>query len=649
MRRGTFTFVGLMAVVLLAAGLYVNTLPNDFVNDDIEVVVTNTAAQHLDLGTIFGTPSWWGRFRNGYRPLATLSYAINHAVSGPRPTAYHATNGFLHALVGVLVFLLLRRLSGAEWPALLAALLFVAHPIDTEAVATVSGRAEILAALAVLVALYADVLSYESGPGARRWGARAATVGALAAALLSNENAVTAVLLLAVTDWWLRCRGSWSKFVAGLRGSRGLLYGALLLVAAVYGGWRVHVEGGASPVNAAMNPLLQESLGVRLINAVAIVGRYLFLLVVPWHLSADYMIGTLPVLHSPWSAPVLSGALALLAVIAIAVVSARRAPLVTWGVLFAACTYGVVANIAFPAPAMMAERWMYLPAIGFCVAVVFGVTALVRSVELPVLRTVSAGVALLVLAGLGIRTIVRNRDWHDQERVWRATVQVFPDSFRANEGLANVYLEQRRWADAIPLLQAATRVYQGEPRPYEELAIASAATGDTDGAIKAYEKAVALAPKAVPLRRRLANLYVSKRDYSGAIRHLRAVADQMPQSAQVWADLGEVYYVAQVLGDAETMFRKALALDPNLPKPHIGLAAFLQSQGNYEEARDEYLKGLSLGARPTPQLRGAIVSLLQDHAKIGQVSAADSARVAQEVLRYFPNSPDLQALAEKKG
>jgi len=649
MRRETFTLSGLAAVVLLAAGLYVNTLPNGFVNDDIEVVVTNAAVQHFDLGTIFGTPSWWGRFRNGYRPLTTLSYAINYAISGAHPAAYHATNMLLHALVGIFVFLLLRRLSGAEWPAMLAALLFVAHPIDTEAVATVFGRAEILAALAVLVALYADVGSYDREPGGRRRLARAVTVGALAAGLLSKENAVTAIPVLAVTDWWVRCRGSWSRFFAGLRGSRGLLYGGLLLVLALYVGLRTYVEGGVSPMNAAMNPLLDESAGVRLLNAVAISGRYLLLLVAPWHLSADYMIGTLPVQHSPWNGPVLAGALALLGVAALAVASARRVPLVTWAVLFVACTYSVVANVAFPVQEMMAERWMYLPAIGFCAGVVFGVAALLRAAELPAARAVAAAAAALVLLAFGARTVVRNRDWYDQERLWQATLRVFPDSFKANQGLANVYFEQRHYAEAIPRLQAATRVYQGETRVYQQLGLAFAATGDVNAAIQAYEKAVALSPHAVPLRRQLANLYLRNRQYSGAVRHLQAVAEQMPKNARAWAELGEAYYVAKVLGSAEEMFRKAIALNPNLPKPHIGLGAFLQAQGNYDGAKEEYLKGLALGARPTPKLRGAIVSLLQDHAKIGPVSAADSARDAKELLHYFPSSPDLEALAQEKG
>ena len=640
------TISSLIAVVLLAVGLYANTLANGFIGQDSEVVLTNAAVQQFDLGSIFGTPSWWGRFHNGYRPLVTLSYAVNYAASGPRAVAYHATNIGLHALVGVLVFLLLRRLSGAGWPALLAALLFVAHPIATEAVAAVFGRAELLSALAALTAVYADVLSYDV-QGSRRLVARGVTVAALAVALLSSESAVGLVLLLAVTDWWFRCARSGSKFVGGLRGSRGLLYGAALLVLTGCVGWRLHVEGTMLPMSAAMNPLIEESVGVRLINAFAIAGRYLSLLLLPLHLSADYMVGTLPVPYTLWSWQVLGGMAAVLACIALAVAGARRAPLLAWGVLFLACTYGPVANVAFPTQELMAERWMYLPAVGFCAAVVFGVVALLRAVELPALKAVAASLAAIVLVGYGVRTVIRNRDWRDQERLWRATVEVFPSSFEASAGLGHMDLEQRRYPEAISHLEAAVSVYQRDPAVYRELGMASEALGDVDRATKAYEMAIALAPDAIPPRRRLAAIYTRQKDYAAAVGQLRAVADRIPEKARAWADLAEVYYLDHNIGSAEDFFEKAAKLNPNLPKAYAGLAACARAQDDYDAAANDYLKALSLGAPPTPQLRDAIVELLQAIARLGPVSAKSAARVAQEALRYFPNSPDLQKLAQE--
>ncbi|MGH9868357.1 MAG: hypothetical protein ACREAA_09365, partial [Candidatus Polarisedimenticolia bacterium] len=188
------------AAALVAAACYLNTFGNGFVFDDLDVIVRNplvAGEQAGDLARTFSTHYWHHvrDYGNLYRPLTILSYAANHAVSGLEPWSYHAVNLALHALASALVVVLAVALGLPVGAAAAAGLLFAAHPVHTEAVAGVVGRAELLAACAVLGAWCLHL----GGSGIRR----ALGVGLLfALGLFSKENAAVLPALLLAGDAW---------------------------------------------------------------------------------------------------------------------------------------------------------------------------------------------------------------------------------------------------------------------------------------------------------------------------------------------------------------------------------------------------------------------------------------------------------------
>ncbi len=153
----TLSWWMLLLVVLLAAGVYANTLKNDFAYDDLGVITGNAHVQELDWVGIW-KDNYWPRTEGVlpdslYRPLTLWTYLANESFTPGRPGPYHLVNLLLHSLVSVVVSVFAWRILGDRWVALLAGILFAVHPLHTEAVSNTVGRAELLATLWAMLAL----------------------------------------------------------------------------------------------------------------------------------------------------------------------------------------------------------------------------------------------------------------------------------------------------------------------------------------------------------------------------------------------------------------------------------------------------------------------------------------------------------------
>jgi len=627
-----------------ALAVYGNTLGNEFVFDDKSSIVGNSVVRDLDVRAIFTTPSWWGRhmLENGYRPLVTLSFALNHAAGGFNPVGYHLVNILLHALVSIAVYSLVRRLGGREGLALVSGLLFAVHPLNSEAVAWATGRAELMSALFVLLAVHTDIRSYGDDGWSRAATAGASVVACFVCGLLSKENAVTLLPALVVTDFAVRCRGSWRALVSGLAGRRGGLYLALLLSLAVYIVWRLDVQSGTRPMmNAAMNPLRAEGLPVRWLNALVIGGRYLWLWVAPLRLSVDYMFDVLPVIRTVWDWRVGASTAALGACAALGLWGWRRGALpVAWGVLFGACTYSVVSNVAMPIQAMMAERWMYLPSAGLSVVTVCAAGEMWGRGHTARWARPATALAVAVLLLFGARTFARNRDWHDAVALWTSTLAATPRSLKAREGLGEAHFYAHEYPEAEQQLSAALEIYR-DPRTLALLGASYAHEDKLDAAQAAFAEALARWPGSRDANWGLGSIALRRMQLQQAVAYLEQARALDPDAADLRVQLGQAYYLSG-RGDAgKTEFLRALQLDPKDGAAHTGLAACAQIAGDYSTAVREYLEALRLGEKPTPQLGGQLRVALQAYA----VSHPDAARYAREALGYFADDAAIKRLA----
>jgi NADH:ubiquinone oxidoreductase subunit K len=416
------------AELLLAAavcGAWANALSGPFQFDDYNVIVHNPRVHSLG--------AWARSLGSGIRPLLNLSYTLNW-IADPAPFGFHVVNVALHLGNTILAYRLCLALGVARNAALLAALLFGLHPIQTEAVTYVSGRSVSLMACAYLASVLAYVGQREHG-GRRR----ALSVALFGLALAAKEVAVTLPLVLVLYEAATGPVGGWRCAWTRLRPHCLLLAVALLVV-------------GAS---ARYRELLGVSVGLRgplenLTTQLDALGYLVSRLVYPAGLCIDPALPD----ASPLSAAGALAALSVLATMGIAGARLRRGSVAAlaalWFFVLLLPTNSVLARID-----VVNERSVYLAALGPFLLLALGV-------EYARARYPWIGVLALVLpASLAVLTSGRNREYRSEVALWRATVRVAPHNVRAWNNLGWAWQLAGCWAAAEAAYDEALRLVPG--------------------------------------------------------------------------------------------------------------------------------------------------------------------------------------------
>jgi protein O-mannosyl-transferase len=433
----------LVAVAMLVYG---NSLLNGFTMDDRLYIFINPAVTAPSASKLFSpneaTAVW--------RPVTFATFALNLAASGEHSIGYHLVNWLLHAGLTTLLYLVLRRLletvPRGRTIAFVAALLFAVHPVHVEAVASVVGRAELLAAGFVLAAWLFHLQD--------RW-ALASVCFVLA--LWSKESALALPLLVVAGDCAfgkLRPlhRYIWVTFIA-------LVYVPLLWV--VQGG-----RFGPKEYDFIVNPLAALPGDLRILNALRIAWRYVGLLIYPATLSCDYSYNAIP-LYAAWRhfVPAVLATSVVLAVWIWALWTKRRAWFLAGSMYLGA--FAISGNILMAAGPPMGERIAYLPSAGFCLFAAL----LWASVEKASPKLAGA-LLLIVLAALSARTWVRNRDWRDNATLFFAGVRAVPGSVKMRDGVVGQLAGRGDWNSASTAAQVLLQMYPPFPEKLKSAGIA---------------------------------------------------------------------------------------------------------------------------------------------------------------------------------
>ncbi|RMG15208.1 MAG: tetratricopeptide repeat protein [Planctomycetota bacterium] len=448
-----------LLVAAVAAAAYLNAFGHEFVYDDLPLVLWNERLRSWQgLLECFASSYWTDGNTGLYRPLTLLSFALDRAVSGEATWSYAATNVLLHACTSSAAFWWARELGARKPAALATALLFAVHPVHTEAVTWVAGRAEVLCGACALVALAAHRRAPQGG------GWRLLSGLAFSAALLAKEHAVALVAVAPALD--LFCgRGSLRKRLSPRRGGY-LLFAALT---ASYLALRAWVLGDAAwgpryvvPLDNPLVPRVTSLLGntygttasERLLSAVALWGEHLRLLCWPARLSADYSYAQWLPVRSLGDARLWIGALALGGCAAGALLLRRRAPVAAAGLAFLLGVCAVSSQVLRPTGTVYAERLLYLPSAGFLLWVGCAFDRAWRRCRW---RAAASGALVLSLSLGAARTWLRNPAWTNRRTLWEETVRTSPQSARAHGNLGLLYLSAAEGIEARGDLPASRR------------------------------------------------------------------------------------------------------------------------------------------------------------------------------------------------
>ncbi|HEX6557871.1 MAG TPA: hypothetical protein VF021_00370 [Longimicrobiales bacterium] len=403
---------GAVAVALTAVVLYALALGNGFALDDVAIIPGDPRVTGMRIGALLTQPYWSEAALGLYRPIASLTYALDWSVSNGSAAWFHFTNLLWHALASVLAYALLRKFFRPV-PALIGGLIFAAHPVHTEAVANVVGRNELIAAVFFLAACLVWIM--ESLQPLTRV---LLTAACYALAMLAKESAVMLPAVLVLIDAARagshpQERHRWRDYaVLGI-----VLAGFMLL--------RWSVLGGLGP--ARVDPALEltRTAGQRILTALQAWPTYARLLFFPRVLLADYGPRILLPIES-WTPAATLGLTLLIATVTGGVVALRRGEHV-WalGLLWFPVTILPVSNFLMPIGVMVAERTLYLPSLAVCIAAA-GLLSHPRALTISGARVLLA----VVLLALAVRTVTRVPAWKSTDSIMMALARERPDAFR---------------------------------------------------------------------------------------------------------------------------------------------------------------------------------------------------------------------------
>ncbi len=612
-----------LAILLLLAILpYAGILRNDF------AYMYDDKAQILDNPYVHGfghlrevlTTSVWSyagaqALNSYYRPVMTLGFLICYWVFGPSAWGFHLVSLLLHAAVVLMLFLFAARLFRDRGAAFATAALFALHPIHSEPVAWISAVTDLEVTFFFLLT-FTCYLMLEGRRGRALFAMQAATGLSFLLALLSKEQALTLVFLAIIFEHF--CRDDRTETPRSGKVGR---YALLGLLAVAYVLARVFALGAFAPAASMRHLTMAETL----LSALALLGRYSAKLLWPVHLSAFYVFR---VSNHLWEPQVLGG-VATLIVCALGFASLRKKSRpASFGILWLLATLAPVLNAGWMGPYVQADRYLYLPSVGFCLTVGWVVAALWRRVfaQRPVWRWAAAAGMCAVAAFCIVRIVTRIPDWRDDvtlisctlvdepnefilhdalgdaywirgreapaENEWKEALRINPAFVRPVNALGALYAKQRRYGEAEEYLERATTLTPGDPVAHMNLGSLYAETGKPDRAEQEFQAAVTVAPMNFTAHNLLGKLYFDSNRLTEAEQQFRQSLACEPNLA-AYDHLGYIYSRSGDRDRAEQAFRAALAIDPSDSHAHFNLGLIYAATGRNAQAAEELQAALA--------------------------------------------------------
>jgi tetratricopeptide (TPR) repeat protein len=638
----------LVALLLLLATLlaYMGAVANDFAFDDDVYIVSNEQLRDGWTGAAIG----WA-FRSGYasnwHPLTWLSHLADVEIYAFKPAGHHLTSLLLHAANALVLFLVLRAMTGATWRSALVAALFALHPLHVESVAWISERKDVLSTLFWFLTMGAYTAWVRRG-GALRYGL---VLLLFALGLLAKQMLVTLPFALLLLDVWPFKRLSF-RWGTGARRTRfgrelraRLAEKAPLFALALAGSVATYIAQSRS---GAVGDLARFPLGGRLANAVVSYVAYLGKLVWPADLAVFYPYhAALPL----WQ---VGGALLVLAAMTtLALRAVARRPYVAVGWFFYLGTLVPVIGLVQIGEQALADRYTYVPAWGIFLIAAWLAADLVAG--RPGRTIAIAAVWIVALAALLRATAAQVGRWANDETLFRHTLAVTRDNYLAHDNLGFTLTSQGRLDEAVPHFEAALAVRPDYAISHNNLGRALIAHGDFDGAIAHLERAVEESPEVAAFHLNLAIALAGRGRLDAAAAEFAVVARLDPggQAAtsgfgRTLARFGALLVREQRWAPAAAILARAVELEPAMPDAEVSLAHALTARGEIATAETHYRRALDQKPDPMTEYYGYGRTLVpQAYFGLGSALAArgDAPAAAAAYAAALDLSPGYAAAA----
>ncbi|KAJ8395712.1 hypothetical protein AAFF_G00029490 [Aldrovandia affinis] len=575
-------------------GCYWNSLSCGFVFDDVSAILDNkdlrpsTPLQNLFLNDFWGTPMSEERSHKSYRPLTVLTFRLNYLFSELSAQTYHFLNVLLHVVVCV-IFLRVCRIFLDKTSSRVATLLFAVHPIHTEAVTGVVGRAELLSSIFLLAAF----LSYTRSKGSDHsivWSPIALTVVLVAIATLCKEQGVTVIGICCVYEVFV-AQGFTLPMLMDtvlqvLRGKDGIPYTVLqtllklialiistLLLVIV----RVQIIQSQLPVFTRFdNPAAVSPTPARQLTFNYLLPVNAWLLLNPSELCCDWTMGTIPLVESlldvrNFATLAFYCLLGLLAFQSLRY-SDQSSKTIIMALSLIVLPFVPASNLFFPVGFVVAERVLYVPSMGFCMLVAHGFRIVSHSGNL---KRISWLCMALLLTTHAVKTFNRNWDWESEYTLFTSALKVNKNNAKLWNNVGHALENQNNYERALKFFLQATRVQPDDIGAHMNVGRTYKNLNRTKEAEEAYLIAKSLMPQIIPGK-----------------KYATRVA---PNHLNVYINLANLIRANESrLEEADQLYRQAISMRPDFKQAYISRGELLLKMNKPMEARDAYLRALEL-------------------------------------------------------
>jgi Flp pilus assembly protein TadD len=544
--RGLRREILLCAVLLLVTfAVYSQVRGHEFLlYDDPDYVTANA---HVRAGLTWEGVAW--SFSTGHGgnwfPLTWISLMADCEVFGVDSGALHLVNVFFHGLGAVLLFAVLRRMTGAVWRSAFVAFLFSLHPLHTESVAWIAERKDVLSGFLWFLAIWA-YLGYVKRPG---WGRYLMVMVAFSLGLMAKSMVVTLPIALLLLDYWPLRR------IGGRGSARRVLFEKVPLAALSLGvGAATYVVQQRSHYVMPLGLIpLSQRLGNALVSPVAYAADWLW----PARLAVFYPFR----FHVPWWQPVAAG-VAILAVSTLAVGSSRRRPYLAVGWFWYLVTLTPVIGLVQVGSQARADRYTYIPMVGLSIALAWGAAEFAQS--RPRLKTAMAAAAVGVCLACAALTWRQVEYWQDTVTLFRHSLAVTSGNYLGYNILGLALRERGRLDEAIASYREAIEIDPGFGDAHANLSQALLEEGRARESLTEAAAAARLKPDDEEAQYNLGTALAGQGRFEEAIEALRAAVRLKPDYAKAHANLGSALANLGRLDEAIAEFDLALRVDPGL-------------------------------------------------------------------------------------
>ncbi|XP_044255134.1 protein O-mannosyl-transferase Tmtc3-like [Tribolium madens] len=608
------------AIVALTCVLcYYNSCYCGFVFDDISAIKDNRDLRpHSPLVNIFfndfwGTPMHKEQSHKSYRPLCVLTFRWNYLLWQLEPMGYHLVNMLLHSVVCLMYFRMCSMFL-PELSSFVAAMLFAVHPIHTEAVTGVVGRAETLSSVFFLAAfmLYAKASKSKKNTG---WKYLSFSMLSIATAMLCKEQGITVAGVCAAYEIFvtqkvrlpeikhvvkaaITAKSSYHLPWSSEATKRLLVLSATTLCLLLA---RLQIMGSQLPVFTRFdNPASVAPTPARQLTYHYLISVNLWLLLFPCNLCCDWTMGTIPLVETFVDARNLATIVAYtffmaLLVTAYTTENRQQRTVILMSLALMALPFMPASNLFFPVGFVIAERVLYMPSMGFCMLVAYGWTVLAQKKS----KKLAFFLLSILVVTHGTKTYLRNWDWEDEYSIFMSGLKVNQKNAKLFNNVGHALESQGKYEEALKFFKTAVSVQEDDVgahinvgRTYNHLKMFKEAE-------EAYLRAKSLLPKAKPgesYQARIApnhlNVFLNLANLISKNSTRLEEADMLYRQAismradytQAYINRGDILIKLNRTKEAQEVYERALLYDSNNPDIYYNLGVVFLEQGKASQA-----------------------------------------------------------------